>query len=191
MPSGDLSDALAALAVLLDGEVIQHERSPADPLAFKTGAPHAGAHSFDDQRAFEFCDGTDDYYDGATQWAASIDIFPEADVLDTYPIQLVEHIQEVLDRPGDPIRCPHENNIEPAAAGIGHHLIESWPARLGAADPIGVFLHDLIASLSSHLPQVKKLRLRMLIDCGDAQVERGALHARLLFGLGEDPYLPT
>ena len=67
MPSGDLSDALTTLTVLLDGEVVQHERSSADPLAFKACAPHAGAHPLDDQTAFQLGDGADDHDDGAAQ----------------------------------------------------------------------------------------------------------------------------
>jgi hypothetical protein len=42
----------------------------------------------------------------------------------------------VLHRPGDPVRCPDQNHIEPAAAGVGHHGIETGPAgtsRRGAA----------------------------------------------------------
>ena len=36
-------------------------------LAFKTGAPHAGAHPLDDEAAFKFGDGADDDYDGPAQ----------------------------------------------------------------------------------------------------------------------------
>ena len=36
-----------------------------------------------------------------------------------------------------------------------------------------------------------QLCLRMLIDGRDTQIERGALHARLLFGLGAYPDLAT
>ena len=59
----DLSDALPALTVLLDGDVVQDQRSPADALAFEPCTPHAGAHSFDDQRALELGDGADDHHD--------------------------------------------------------------------------------------------------------------------------------
>jgi hypothetical protein len=58
--SGDLSDALATLTVLLDGEAVQDQRSSADALAFETGAPHAGADPLDNQVAFELGDGSDD-----------------------------------------------------------------------------------------------------------------------------------
>ena len=84
------------LAVLLDSGTVQYQRLAADVLTFETSAPHAGAHPFDDQAAFEFGDGADDDDDGAAQRAAGVDVFPEADVLDAYPIQLVQHIEEVL-----------------------------------------------------------------------------------------------
>ena len=51
-------------------------------LTFEPGAPHAGAHSLDDQTAFQFCNRSDDDHDGPAQRAAGVDVFPEGDVLD-------------------------------------------------------------------------------------------------------------
>ena len=82
----DLSDALATLPVLLDGEVVEYQRSSADSLAFQTGAPHSGAHPLDDQTAFQFCDGSDDDDDGSAQWAAGVDVLPERHELDPDPV---------------------------------------------------------------------------------------------------------
>jgi hypothetical protein len=81
----------------------------------------------------------------------------------------------------DAIARPDQDNIEPAAAGIGHHLIEPRPLGFRAADFVVVLGDDLIAPLSGHLAQVEKLSLRVLIDCRDPRINRGALHARLLF----------
>jgi hypothetical protein len=187
----DLAKALAALTVLLDGQVVQHQWSSADSLAVESGAPHAGADSFDDQAAFEFGDGADDNHDGAAQGAAGVDIFPEADVLDPDSIQLVQDIKEMLHRPGDPIRCPDQEHIEAAAASVGHHLIEAGPFGFRTADSVSVLGDDLEAALAGHLPKVIQLCLWMLIDGGDTQVEPGALHARLLFDLGAYPNLAT
>ncbi len=131
-----------------------------DVPAFETSAPHAGAHPLDDQVAFELGDGADDDDDGAAQRAAGVDLFAEADELDAEPVQLVEHFEEVPDRAGDPIGSPDQDHIEAAAAGIPHHLIETRPARLRAADPVCILLHDLIAALSGHLAQVVQLGLR-------------------------------
>src|ERR1035437_2358575 len=99
----DLSQALAPAAVLFDSGTVQYQRLTADVLTFEPGAPHAGAHPFDDQAALEFGDGADDHDDGPAQRTAGVDVFPGADVLDADPIQLVEHIEEVLHRPGDPV----------------------------------------------------------------------------------------
>jgi hypothetical protein len=82
----DLAKALAMLAVSLDGGVVQDQRISADVLAFKAGAPHAGAHPLDDQVTFQFGNCADDDHDGPAQRAAGIDIFPEADVLDLEPV---------------------------------------------------------------------------------------------------------
>src|ERR1019366_6410227 len=155
MAFGDLPAALATLTVLLEGEVFQHQRSPADALAFETSAPHAGAHSFDDQASFKLGDSADDHDDGASQRAAGVDIFPAADIFDSCPIQFVEHIEEVLHRTGDPVRRPDQYNVEAAAAGIGHHLIEAWPFGLCAADLVCELGDDLVPSLSSHLAEVE------------------------------------
>ena len=72
-------------------------------LTFQPGAPHAGTDPLDDQAAFEFGDGADDHDESAAKRAAGVDIFPERDVLDSDPIQLVQNIKEVLHRPGDPV----------------------------------------------------------------------------------------
>ena len=61
--------------------------------------------------------------------------------------------------------------------GIGHQLVEPGSLRLGAADLVGVFLDDLVTTLLGQLAQVVKLRLRVLIEGGDAEVEGRALHA--------------
>ena len=77
------------------------------------------------------------------QRAGGVDVFPERDVLDVEPVELVEDIEEVLDRPGHPIRSPDQDNVEAAAAGIAHHLIETGPPGLRTADSVGVFVDDL------------------------------------------------
>src|ERR1039457_5526571 len=97
MAFGDLSDTLALAAVSLDGEVIQDQRISTDVLAFEPCAPPARAPSLHDQGAFHPVGGTDDAHDGPAQRAASIDIFPEADVLDLETTELVQDFEEVFD----------------------------------------------------------------------------------------------
>jgi len=135
MPSGDLAKALALAAVALDGGVVQYEGIAADVTAFEAGAPHAGADPFDDQVALQLGDGADDDRDGPAQRAAGVDILPERDVLDIEPAELVQNVEEVLHRPGDPVRCPDQDDVEAAMAGVGHHPIETGPPGLGAGDP--------------------------------------------------------
>lgn len=84
----------------------------------------------------------------------------------------------------DAIARPDQDNIELTPTSIPHHLIKSRPLGLGAGDPIGILVHDLIATLSSHLPEIEKLRLRVLIDGGHPHIDCSALHARLLFFFG-------
>ncbi len=109
--------------------------------------PHAGAHPLDDQAALQLSDGADDDHDRPTQRAGGVDLFAEADELDVQPVQLVQHLEEVLRRPGDTVTGPDQDDIELAAAGVTHHGIESRPASFRSADPVLVLFHDLIAPL--------------------------------------------
>src|ERR1035441_4614373 len=55
-----LAQALPLLAVAADGGSIEHQGLPSDMTSFKFGPPHAGAHPFDDQAAFQLSDGADE-----------------------------------------------------------------------------------------------------------------------------------
>jgi len=154
MCPGDLAEAPAVLAIPNDSRAIQIERWTADVLAFEPGASHAGADSLNDQAALELCDRADDDDDGPTQRTTGVDLLAEADELDVEPVELIQHFQEVTSRPSDAITRPDQDGIEPAAAGIGHHLIETRPPGFGAADPVCVFVNDGIATLNSHRPEV-------------------------------------
>src|ERR1017187_3644775 len=103
----DLAKALALASVALDSGVVQFQRIAANVAAFEACAPHAGAHSFDDQIAFKLSDGADDDDDGPAQRAAGVDVFPERDELDLEPTQLVQDVEVVLHRPGYSVRCPN------------------------------------------------------------------------------------
>ena len=98
MALGDLTETLPLAAIAEDSSAIQVQWITADVLAFKPGAPHAGAHSLDNQVAFELCDGADDDHDGPAQRAGSVDVFPEADELNLETVELVEDFEEVLRR---------------------------------------------------------------------------------------------
>src|ERR1035437_3671142 len=115
---GDLADALPLDTVVLDGGMVQLQRFAADVLPLQPGAPHAGAHSLDDQVAFEFRDGADDHNYGPSKWAAGVSIFPERDIFGAQCVQLIEDLKKVLDRAGYAVRRPNQNHIELAAAGV-------------------------------------------------------------------------
>ena len=82
MDLGDLAEADASRSILEDGVTIDIEWGTTDPSAFQSRSAHAGLHSFDDERALEFGDHTDDRDDGAAQGSASIEVLAEADELD-------------------------------------------------------------------------------------------------------------
>ncbi len=153
--------------------------------AFEAGAPHPGAHPFDDQVAFEFRDRSDDDDDGPAQRTTGVDLLAETDELDVEAVQLVEDLQEVPNGPSDPVRSPDQHDIELATASLLQELIETRPARFRAGDPVSELRHDLEAALNSHLPKIVQLCLRVLIDGRDPQVKGGAFHLRRPFGCGE------
>ena len=154
-----LAETLAQLALPQDGVSIECKRLVSDVPAFELRPLRASPRSLDDQVALEFSDGPDDDDDGSPQRPASVDLFVEADELDVQPVQLIEHLEEVLHRPGDPIGSPDQDDVELTAAAISHHGIESRPASLRSADPIRILFDDPIATLLGHLAEVIELGL--------------------------------
>ena len=149
MEFGEFAQAESAVTIPKNRLAIDLERLAADVPAFELGAPHAGADTFDDQVAFEFGDRADDHDDGSAQRSAGVDIFAEADELDAEMTQFIEHFQIVLNRAGDAITGPDQDDIELAPASVGQKLVQSGPLRLGAADAVGVLMDDLEAALLS------------------------------------------
>ena len=54
----------------------------------------------------------------------------------------------------DAIARPDQDNVELTATSVPPHLIKSRPLGLCPGDPISVLVHDLIATLGSHLLQI-------------------------------------
>src|SRR5271165_2632320 len=98
--AGDLTQTRSTPAISEDGFAVESERRAADRPPLQAGAPHAGTDPFDDQVVLQFGNHTDDGHDGAARRAAGVDVLPERDVLDVEPVQFVQHIEEVLHRPG-------------------------------------------------------------------------------------------
>jgi len=71
----------------------------------------------------------DDHDDGAAQRAARVDLLAEADELDAERVQLVEYLEEVPGGAGDAIAGPDQHDIEAAAAGIPHQIIQTGPRQ--------------------------------------------------------------
>ena len=113
----NLAKTLSLAAVSLDGGVVQFQWMAADVTAFESGSPHACAHSLDDEVALKLCDGADDDHDGSAQRSAGVDLLAETDELDAYPVQVVEHIEEVTSGACDAIARPDQHDAEAAAAG--------------------------------------------------------------------------
>src|SRR5580658_3717733 len=150
---------MSPFPVAKDGGAIVIERPASDMPSLQPGAAHAGTNPLDDQVSLEFSDGADDNDDGAAQRAARVYLFAEADELNLEPVEFIENLEEVFDRPGESIRSPDQDDVEMSAPGIPHHLIEAGPRGPGAADPVGVLPDNRIAALGGHLLQIVELGL--------------------------------
>ena len=170
MVFGDLAQTATMLAIAEDRFAIKIKWAASDVSAFEPRSAHAGTDSLDNEVAFELSDGSDDDYEGAAQRAAGVDLLAEADELYIDTLQLIEHFKEVLHRPGDPVRCPDQDHIEAAAAGIAHQFVQPGAFGLRPGDAVGVFVSDLIAALISHLAEIMKLGLGVLIQAGDPHI---------------------
>src|SRR5258707_4105121 len=93
---GQLSQTLTASPVREDGTSIKVQRLAADVPAFQPRSSHAGAHSLDDEIAFQFCDGRDDDDERAAQRTARVEVLAEAEELHIQPTEFIEHFEEVL-----------------------------------------------------------------------------------------------
>jgi hypothetical protein len=145
--------------------------------AFQPGAAHPCPYPFDDEVALQLGDRSDDDDDGPPERAAGVDALPEAHELDAETIELVQHLKEVANGPGDSVRGPHQHDLEAAAAAIPKQVIETWPAGLGPRDPVGVLANDLKTPLLSHRAQImEELSLRMLIHSRYAQIKSYSFH---------------
>ena len=191
MRLGHLCQAHAAGTVTEQGRPVDFQWGAADAPAFQLGTPHAGPDPFDNKVAFQFGDGTDDDDHGAAQRAAAIDVLAEADELDVQPVELVEHVKQVTDRAGDPVEGPDHDDVELAAAGVGQQLVQSGAPGLGAADPVGVLLDDLEATLLGQGVQVMLLGLWMLIQSGHSKINGSPFQRRAALFFGATPCLAT
>ena len=171
-----LAETVAPLTVPQDSVAIKNKWFTSDVAAFELGPPHASPYSLDDEVALQFGDGSDDDHNSSAQGTTSVDLFAEADELDVEPVEFVQHFEEVPHGPGDAIGSPDQDDIEPSAAGIAHHGVESRTLSLGSTDPVGKLLDDLVATLLSHLAEVVELGLGVLIEGRDSHIEGGAFH---------------
>jgi hypothetical protein len=165
-----LAETLTTLPVPKDSGTIKVEGLASDVLTLELSPPHSGPHPLDDEAALQLSDDPDDHDDRPAQWAAGVDLLAEADELYIQAVQLVQHFEEVLRGPGDPVASPHQDDVEAAAAGITHHGIESRPAGLRPGDPVGVLMDDLISALTGHLAEIEELGFGMLVKGRDPHI---------------------
>jgi len=172
----DIGQAIAAVAVPEDRDPIDLDRTPADMPALQPGAAHPCPYPFDDEVAFQLGDRADDDDDGTSERAAGIDALPKTYELDAETIELVQHLEEVPHGSGYPVRGPHQDYLETAAAGIPQQIIETRPASLGPGDPVSVLANDLKTPLLGHRTKIMELGLGMLVHSRYAQIKSYSFH---------------
>src|SRR5438270_13010584 len=142
MVAGDHGETVAASAITQHTGAVNLSRTPSDAHTFELGSAHAGFHSFNDQVAFQFGDGSDNDDHGAAQWAARVDLFAAADKLDIQVIEFVQYLQKMFGGARQAVARPHGDHVEVAAAGIAQQLVEGWASCPGAAESvIAVYLN--------------------------------------------------
>jgi hypothetical protein len=57
-------------------------------------------------------------------------------------VQCVQHFQKMPHAASEAISRPNHQNVELSPVSGGEHLVERRALRLGAADPVGVFVDD-------------------------------------------------
>ena len=114
----ELAETLSLSSIPQDADAIKVEWFTAYVPAFQLGAAHASAHPFDDEAAFEFCDGSDDHDDRPAQWPSGIELLSETDKLYMEMIEFVQHFEKVFHRSGQTVGGP---NQRPHRSGRGVH----------------------------------------------------------------------
>jgi hypothetical protein len=90
---------------------------------FQPRPSHSCANPLDDRLPFYLCDCSDYDDHRSTKWATGVNVFPQADKLDSEVIQFVENLQEMTHIPRDPIESRDEDNIESMPPGIHEKLV--------------------------------------------------------------------
>jgi len=93
-----------------------------------------------------------------------IDLLSEADELDIQPVEFIQHLEEVFDRPAIRSDAHTRTTSNRLRRTIEHPLIQTRTSGLRTTDPVRVLLDDLISPLLGHLPEIMELRLGMLIE---------------------------
>src|SRR6266478_2545873 len=91
----------------------------------------------------------------------------------------------MLDRPGEAIKLPYQDDIEQPLAGVMHKRVELGTLALGAAHPL---IHKFVAAakaLAGITAEVVELQLATLVDGADTRIQGHCLslgvHDAILF----------
>jgi len=98
-----------------------------------------GACPFDDQRPFEFRYRAHQVKDEATPRRRRVDVLRKRDEADVTLAELLDHVDQVGQRPAQPVETPDHEHVTRATPRKG--LVEARPTARGAGDLIGEDVH--------------------------------------------------
>jgi len=127
----------------------------------------------DDPGAFDFGEYTDEREHRSSDRRREIERLAQRYEPDPEMLQFIQQRHEVLEVATNPIEGGHGDEIELAAAGIGHERIEPWALLPRATHGvIGELRDNDPAGTGSMLAEGAELVLGSLIARADATVER-------------------
>jgi hypothetical protein len=91
----------------------------AEPLPLRASISQSGLDAFNDQRALQFCDGTEDRENHLSHRRRCVHAFGERDKLNAERLKGFESTEQMRDRPSEAVEFPNHDGIEPSAVRIG------------------------------------------------------------------------
>jgi phage tail protein X len=156
---------------------------PTQPFAVLPGVGQASPNSFPQDLPFELGENGEQACHRSTGRSGQVQGLGQRNETDAEMIQFLQRGQQVGDRPAPAIQSPHQHHVDITAARRLDNLLAEFPLRCAGAD-----LFDLHgngpAAPGGVFPQSTDLqRDGLLVIGGDAGVEPGAEHLRLLLCL--------
>ena len=143
-----------------------HGLWPTQPLAAFPGGSQARSSALSDQVQLELSNRSEDVEEEAARRSACVDALVGHDQVHSERLELRRELAQVARGAGQAVELDRRHGIEAPPLRLGHHLVESRAAVLGAGDAmIDVLVHDLEAPGSRVRPEGIELGPDSLVGC--------------------------